>query len=290
MRKLWYALAGGIFLFTATPAQADPAPASGSGSGLLPDEQLADLLGQSNGLNVDNPLGHSSLKDTALGRTPITQFKAGQNSPDLNPVLPGRNTTEPRRGLIPRESAADERPALPALPAADVVPNSTLPIQGLPLFGTDVSGLPWMSSLLPSGQSRDFSAEPTIRESKMFTGGVPLLGGLGGLLPANTSPRTLPAGDEPDISGLPGGGVAVLPAATPTSAPATAIPGSPAPEQPAQTPSAKPHKQKQKPQPKPAATPDDPRLHEEPVDTDTQEHRPFTPDGRPIAGIDQQYR
>ncbi|MDY7083932.1 MAG: hypothetical protein SYR96_02380 [Actinomycetota bacterium] len=343
MRKFWYALAGGIFLFAASPAQADTLPGTGVApgadvAGQQADEQLADVLGQSNGINIGNPLGHSSLKDTALGKIPIAQFQAGQNSPDLNPVLPGRETGEPRRGLIPRESSSDSPDAIdrPELPAADVVPGSTLPMQGLPLYGTDVSGLPWMTSLLPSGEARDFTSPPPARQAEMFSGGVPLLGGLGGRLPANSLPssRALPASDDPDISGMPSGGVALLPAAlgSPTaaagpplgagstppagSAPAAGSPGSPgspasstdgpaagvpatagspgaaqqdrpsAPGKPAKP--AKPQKHKK---PAPAATPDDPRLYEEPVEIDdAPEHRPFSADGRPVAGIDQQYR
>ncbi|GID31548.1 hypothetical protein [Paractinoplanes brasiliensis] len=350
MRKFWYALAGGIFLFAAGPAQADTLPGTGVAPGAdvatqQTDEQLADVLGQSNGINIGNPLGHSSLKDTALGKIPIAQFQAGQNSPDLNPALPGRDPGEPRRGLIPRESSSDSPDVIdqPELPAADVVPGSTLPMQGLPLYGTDVSGLPWMTSLLPSGQTRDFTSPPPARQAEMFSGGVPLLGGLGGRLPANSLPssRDLPAGDDPDISGMPAGGIALLPAAlgspaaaagpllgaggspapagsTPPagSAPAAGSPGSPgspassassadgpaagvpaaagspgAAQQSRPSVPGKPAKAQRQKKPAPAATPDDPRLHEEPVETDdAPEHRPFSADGRPVAGIDQQYR
>ncbi|MBM2617276.1 hypothetical protein JIG36_17115 [Actinoplanes sp. LDG1-06] len=330
MRKLWYAgaaIAGGVFLFAATPAQADLLPGTDAAAQQA-DERLADLLGQSNGLNVDNPLRSSTLGDSALGKTPITQLKAGQNSPDLNPLLPGEGDT-PRRGLTPRESAGDERPQL--LPDADVVRGSgrSLPVRSLPIFGSD--GLPTLNGTMADGQTQNFwlpvmqnssfngrpldpAALGRSSKTESFEGGVPLLGGLGGAQPANQG------GDEPDISGLPLGGVMILPAASATAAPATsAVPvpdsaagmptagtpaaGTPTAEMPAagtptaQTPIAgtpatgapvaKPQKQKQKPAP--TVTPDDPRLHEEPVDTDTTaEHRPFSADSRPIAGIDQQ--
>lgn len=317
MRKLWYAgaaLTGGIILFAASPAQADLLPGVDAAAQQA-DERLADLLGQSNGVNVDNPLGNSTLKDTPAGRSPVTQFKAGQNSPDLDPLLPGRSG-EPnggqRRGLVPGgESARDLQDD--EEPAADVVrsPTSALPLQDfpvqrLPIFGSE--GLPLLSGLLPSGQVRDFNERPTMRQAEMFDGGVPLLGGLGGLLPANGSPRTpsdddtprtLPATDEPDLSGMPAGGVAIMPAATTPAADAPATSTSPAPAQPTQparpAQPQKPNKQQKqaKPQPTPTATPDDPRLYEEPVETDDTEEperRPFSSDGRPVAGVDQQYR
>jgi len=320
VRKLWYAgaaLTGGIILFAASPAQADLLPGVDAAAQQA-DERLADLLGQSNGVNVDNPLGNSTLKDTPAGRNPVAQFKAGQNSPDLDPLLPGRSG-EPnggqRRGLVPGgESARDLQDD--EEPAADVVrsPTSALPLQDfpvqrLPIFGSE--GLPLLSGLLPSGQVRDFNERPTMRQAEMFDGGVPLLGGLGGLLPANGSPRTpsdddaprtLPATDEPDLSGMPAGGVAIMPAATTPAADAPATSTSPAPAQPTQPTQParpaqpqKPNKQQKqaKPQPTPTATPDDPRLYEEPVETDDTEEperRPFSSDGRPVAGVDQQYR
>ncbi|MCO8274390.1 hypothetical protein M1L60_27700 [Actinoplanes sp. TRM 88003] len=306
MRKLWYAgaaLTGGLVLFAGSPAQADLLPGVDAAAQQA-DERLADLLGQSNGVNVDNPLRHSTLKDSPAGRTPVTQFKAGQNKPDLDPLLPGEGDGGPRRGLTPDESTrevpADEEPD------ADVVsgPTSALPIQELPLFGS--GGLPLLSGLLPSGQIRDFNEPPSRRQAEMFDGGVPLLGGLGGLLPANESPRTppavddsprtLPATDEPDLSGMPAGGVAIMPAAPSSATPSSA-------QQPAKPakPAVKPQKKdKPQPKPKPTATPDDPRLFEEPVEiddaddtdvaVDEPERRPFSADGRPVAGVDEQYR
>jgi hypothetical protein len=69
----------------------------------------------------------------------------------------------------------------------------------------------------------------------------------------------------------------------------------PAQPKPAQPKPAQPKPAQPKPaqpgpaQPEPDATPDDPRLHEEPIDNEGAS-RPFSPDGRPIAGIDQDYK
>jgi len=269
MRKLWYAgaaIAGGIFLFgAATPAQADLLPGTDTAEQQA-DQQLTRMLGETNGVNVENPLRYSSLKDSRLGGSPVMRVKAGNNSPDLNPMLPGEVGQEPRPGLEP---------------AADVVggtlrqQDDQLPVR-LPvnnLFGAN--SIPLIGNLLPSGGSgspmRSSNLDrPTVR-SEAFEGGTPLLGGLGGLLPVNSLPRS---GDRPDVSGMPAGGMAVVPAAS--EAPAVQAAEQPA----AQTPA--------KERPKPAATPEDPRLHEEPIDG--EHDRAFSADARPIAGVDQQYR
>jgi hypothetical protein len=357
VRKLWYAgaaLTGGIILFAASPAQADLLPGTDAAAQQA-DARLADLLGQSNGLTLNNPLGHSSLKDTAAGKSPVAQFKAGQNSPDPKPLLPGEGDGQ-RRGLIPgAESARDLDDDNLDLSQDDNLDAQTddfgsqddgldsqdglgsqddglgdetdadddfgaddpdADVAADPLFGP--GALPLLSGLLPSGQVRDFTEQPTALEAERFGGGLPLLGGLGGLLPANSSPRTLPATDEPDVSGMPAGGVAIFPAATPSSATAASSPAasssapssstpsssaapSPAASSPAaSSPSAakpapgKPAKPQKHTKPAPTATPDDPRLHEEPVETDDDseaaDERPFTSDGRPVAGVDEQYR
>jgi hypothetical protein len=230
------------------------------------------------------------------------QFKSGQNTPDLNPVLPGG------------ESAHQPHPDLPA---ADVVGgalrrpgqrlngqrlNMQSPVRSLPMGGGLFGGLPLLGGLLPNGGTPSLMQQPTMRQAETFDGGLPLLGGLGGLLPVNAAPKARPAGDRPDTSGLPAGGMAVVPAATPAFGhPAT--PDQPATDQPATdqpavdqvaapdagstAAPAKPARQK----PAPAVAPDDPRLHEEP---DAGEaggpRREFSADGRPVAGIDEQYK
>ncbi|WP_127498581.1 hypothetical protein [Actinoplanes solisilvae] len=320
MRKLRYAgaaIAGGIVLFGAAPAQADVLPGADVAAQQA-DARLADLLGQSNGLNVDNPLQYSTLSDTPLGRSPVAQFSAGQNSPDLNPLLPGESATDHRPQPPAASVVRRPRTLLPGVPGSSGLPGLSglsgqgLPVQGLPVQGLPVRdlpllgdrSLPLLGDLLPSGQTRSFGQRPTMRQAEMFDGGLPLLGGLGGLLPANESPRTPPAGDGPDLSGLPAGGMAILPAALNGSAaapaagsepaasePAASEPAAPAPvaEQPAQDKPAKPTKAKPA-KSHPVETPEDPRLHEEPVDDDTVEDRPFSSEGRPVAGVDEQYR
>ena len=304
MRKLWYAgaiVAGGFFLFgAAVPAQADLLPGTGTAEQQA-DERLADLLGQSNGINVENPLRYSTMGTTPLGTPPVLQFKPGQNTPDLNPALPGESTHEPR----------------PDLPAADVVggalqrPSDRLPVRNMNIQQLPLQGLPGGSLLggllggaLPNGGTPGLLQRPTARQAEAFDGGLPLLGGLGGLLPVNQMPRPKPnTGDTPDTSGLPAGGVALVPAAmtpptfgqsaaSPAAAPAAASPAAASPaaaSSAAASPAAADKPAAGKPQP--AATPDDPRLHEEPIDSgEAAPQRAFSPNGRPVAGVDQQYK
>ncbi|SNY04676.1 hypothetical protein [Paractinoplanes atraurantiacus] len=265
-------LAGGIFLFGATPAQADLIPGAGTDTAEQQlDQRLADLLGQSNGVNVDNPLRYSSLNDSPLAQNPVVGFKAPTGTPDLNPLLPGNAANEPK----------------PQLPAADVV-GGTLqrtrngqaldrPLRDVPLQGNPMQDLPLQQ--LPLRQL-PLQNLPLLNNAG---GGLPLVGGLlmpdGRPSPGLTRPIARKAAgdpDTPDVSGLPAGGMAIIPAADagfaqpkpnkrPKPAPAAAAPAAAAPA---------------------AAAPEDPRLHEEPID----EHRQFSPNGRPVAGIDQQYK
>jgi hypothetical protein len=304
VRKLWYAgavVAGGIFLLGAAgPAQADLLPGSGTAEQQA-DEQLASLLGQSNGVNVDNPLQYSTLGTTPVGSTPLMQFKAGNNTPDLNPVLPGKTATA--------ESKADGKSDLPA---ADVVGGtlrqhgnnvalSRFDMQPPPLQNSSVpnllgGGLPLIGGLLPSGGTPSLlQQQPTARQAEAFDGGLPLLGGLGGLLPVNHTPKT----GGPDTTGMPAGGMAVLPAATapsfaadqtPAAAPSAGA-SAPAVAAPAASTGASAPASADSDQPSTDAAPDDPRLHEEPVDGESgTPRRAFSPDGRPVAGVDQQYK
>jgi hypothetical protein len=277
MRKLWYAgaaLTGGMFLFgAASPAQADLLPGTDTVQQQA-DQRLAYVLGEPNGVNVENPLRYSTLRDSALGGTPLTQFRSGNNSPDLNPMLPG--TTGGERPGLPADDAVDSlsRQGNPTpvqvqeLPTGGLLGNDGLvPLQNL--LPSDPSDL----DLLPSVDAPDDSQDPWAWQTEKYSGGMPLLGGLGGMLPVNSLPRVLPAGTVPDTSGLPTGGMTVIPADAPDSGLGTAK------AQPADG-------AKAKDEPKSAATPDDPRLHEEPIDG---EHRSFSNDVRPVAGIDRQY-
>jgi hypothetical protein len=286
---MWYAgaalAAGGVLLFGAAPAQADLLPGADIAQQQA-DQQLADLLGQSNGITLENPLRHSSLQDSPAASNPVMQFKAGQNKPDLNPLLPGEST------------AANGKPR-PQLPAADVVRNGSplqqlplqqlpvqqFPVQQLPIGGMSLNGLfgggfPLLGGLNPDGRLPSAAQRPTARQTEVFGGGVPLLGGLGGLLPVNNLP------EQPDTAGLPVGGTAVRPApGTPAASTKPAVAATPAPV--ASTAPAPADKTAPVDEPSPAATPDDPRLHEEP--TDDSEKREFSPDGRPIGGVDPEF-
>jgi hypothetical protein len=153
---------------------------------------------------------------------------------------------------------------------------------GIFLFGTAVPAQAGRSEGLnvenparhrtAGGLTSSPARRPAAHRTELFDGGTPLLGGLGGMPPPNALPR-VPG--VPDVSGLPAGGVAVNSAA-----------GAPAATQPALQ------------RPEPAVIPDDPRVHEEPIDGDatptatpsTEPRREFSPNGRPVAGIDEQYR
>ncbi|MEU4239188.1 hypothetical protein [Actinoplanes sp. NPDC026619] len=296
MRKFWYAgavVAGGIMLFgAAAPAQADLLPGTGTAAQQA-DDQLATLLGATDGATVENPLRYSTLGTTALGAPPLVDYKAGKNGADLKGVLPGKSA---------EESGHD-------LPAADVVgdalrrPTSDMrnvdlpqtPFGNSPLTGF-FGGVPVFGGLLPNGGTPSGFRTTGVDQTESFDGGLPLLGGLGGVLPVNGLSKARPVDDAPDLSGLPAGGMDILPAATDPGTGADATPptaASPAPDQ--SSPSAAPSAAADQPtapatDPSSAATPDDPRLHEEPVDGEASTTRPFTAGGRPVAGIDPQYK
>lgn len=294
MRKWWYAgatLAGGVFLFgAASPAQADLLPGTGTVVQQA-DQRLAYVLGEPNGAKVENPLRYSTLKDSSLGGNPALQFRSGKNSPDLNPMLPGETDEGERPGLPASDTVGsltrpngEPRLQLQRLPLSDLVGDQRQLVTTpglLPTTGTSGLGLLPQAAdvgLLPTGDASDsgpMSAdEPDQTErpwARRTEAGMPLLGGLGGLLPVESLPGILPAGTVPDASGLPAGGLSVIPADAPD--PGFAITGT-----------------NQRPagdKPTPAAVPDDPRLHEEPIDG---EHRSFTADARPVAGVDGEYK
>jgi hypothetical protein len=301
VRKFWYAgavVAGGIFLFgAAAPAQADLLPGTGTAEQQA-DEQLAGLLGRSNGATVENPLRHSTLGNTPLGAPPLLDYAAGNNGTDLNPTLTGESAEDPRPNLPAADvvSGALSRPIgdpdtrnvnVPQLNGVDGMSVGDLPMRSV------FSDIPLFNGLLPDGGTPSATRPTTARQAEAFDGGVPLLGGLGGLLPVNSLPTTNPIGEAPDTSGLPAGGMAVIPAVQPGQAPAepadndvpTPATSDPAKPAPAKSGPATPAADET---PTPAVTPDDPRLHEEPIDGEAR--RDFSPDGRPVAGIDEQYK
>ncbi|GAA0544507.1 hypothetical protein GCM10010172_27610 [Paractinoplanes ferrugineus] len=261
MRKFWYAgavVAGGILLFGAgAPAHADLR--AGTGPAEPAGNQLADLLAA-----ADGAAGQDQQRYRTLGKSPLGELRPA----DLKSAGP--------TGLLPDGGT----------------PSAMRPVA-------------------------------SVRQADAFNGGVPLLGGLGGLPPANALP-TPKAGEVSDGSGLPPGGLVLLPAATSRPGLGQAVPGiakaatsrpsanqltagEPATSrattsrataaQPATAPPAA------APQPatdEPADTPPtaatdgmptsaaDPGRHEEPVGNEVR--RTFSADGRPVAGVDQQYR
>lgn len=285
MRKLWFAgaaMASGIFLLSASPAQADDQPSSPQ---LLPGNSVAppvgDLLSGAGGNALDSVRGAGSMAMAGAvngasgaaqqanngldrvrrptnnlhvtvpldGSRPLTQIQPGTNSP----------------ALLPR--AAQDRP--PASVIGPLQPQTSLNDDS-GLFG----GIPVLGGLLPSGQQQqpfsssfdpsfDPSADPSSVDpsslDRPVAGSTESLPLLGGVLP---TPGTPSVPSVSDVSGLPGGGMAVLAPAIggPDKAPSAGAASSPAA---------------------------DPRLHEEPIDPS---ERTFSPNTRPVAGIDQQYK
>jgi hypothetical protein len=311
VRKLWYAgaaVAGGIFLLAASPAQADDQPStpqllpgnavappfgdllSGAGGNALNSVRAAGGTAMSgagatlNGANtaaqqagggldrVRRPTNNLHMTIPLDGSRPLTQVRPGTNSPAL---LPRSAQDLPPAGVIgplqPQTSLNDDSGLLGGLPLlGGLLPSG----QQQPSFGPSVDPSSFGPSVDPSsfGPSVDPSSfdRPTVGETES----LPLLGGL---LPDPGTPAVPSASSIPDVSGLPGGGMAVLPPAITghhRTKPA-ATPSSPAPSASSPAPSAS------------SAAPVDPRLHEEPIDTS---ERTFSPDTRPVAGVDQQYR
>jgi hypothetical protein len=257
MRRYLYAtaVAGGFLLLAAAPAYADvqPAPAGAYQDG------LGDLLGPTNGIDLGNPLGGTSLLNV---------------NPGDNSVLPPQDQVPPARtglGQPGVPGTATGRPVAPEADKALPVPGGGLPTGALgqvPIANLLGGGLPVVGGLLPNGRSPLGSRAD--QESGLLDNGLPLLGGLGGLLPGD------PAGTLPAASGMPAGGTTV-----PAGDVAPAQPDRDGPDR------AKPAK------PKPAgadpAITSDHRLHEEPTDPeDKSGTRPFS-GGRPIAGLDPDF-
>jgi hypothetical protein len=315
MRKWFYAgaVAGGFLLLGAAPAHADvvPGPAGGLLSGLTGDGRGAGL-DPAGGLNLESPLGGSPA-----------DIKPGQNSADVTPTTDFLPTDVlPAAAGRPREAerVTDRKPVR----GSALTDLSTLggPADGPSGGGLTGGGLTGGSSgdraarfggalggvvpanllgglipagLLGGGLTPDGRVAPARapRESALFDGGLPLLGGLGGLLPANGSPRTLPATAGATPPGMPPGGTPVDPATTepdPTLTDPTLTDPTltdPAPVDPAGAQAGNgTNKHKSKDQPV-----DDPRLHEEPIDDEAGgKKRTFSAGGRPIAGEDEDFQ
>jgi len=291
MRKWFYAgaVAGGFLLLGAAPAQADvvPVPAGGllgalsDGQGLVDDQGLG--LDPAGGLNLASPLGGAPLMDV----------KPGQNSADFtgpaSGVLskddaPTREVDEPGGRKPARGSAPADLPLINGLTGGSSGGGGGgLLGGGSPGGGSGQRG-GGLRNLIPANllgggllgggltpDGRMASAEAP-RESALFDGGVPLLGGLGGLLPANEVPRTLPDTGDDVPTGMPAGGTDVDPA---LADPALVDPADP------QAGSSNGNGQPV----------DDPRLHEEPIDDEAGgKKRSFSAGGRPVAGEDQDFR
>lgn len=285
MRKYLYAgaVAGGFLLLGAAPAHADVQPAP---AGAQQDAgALGGLLGATGGLD---PAGGLGISDPLGGSGRLLDVRPGNNSADVpgaaGNLIPAQDgVPAARTGLGragDRTARSGQRPATEDLPAVGGgLPVSNLPISNLPISNLLGGGLPLVGGLLPNGRSAGLSRAD--QESGLLGGDLPLLGGL---LPTVPS---APAGRA--VSGLPAGGTDVPAAQDPTQDPAQ----DPAqnPGQPAQVPAQpKPAKGPAKPAADPA-TANDARLHEEPTDPeDNGGNRRAFSDGRPVAGVDPDYK
>jgi hypothetical protein len=287
VRKLWYAgaaVASGLILFAASPARADDQPSSPP---LLPGNSVAppfgDLLSGAGGYALNSVRGAGSMAMSGTGEALQGAGTAGQQARNgLDRVRRPTNNihmTVPLDGSRPlaRVRPGTNSPSLLSRSAQDLPPASVIgPLQPGNGGGDGglLDGIPLLNGLLPSGQQQSFddpSVDPSWldRPTVSETESSPLLGGV------------LPTPAVPDISGLPGGGMAVLaPAHSPAAAVSSAAPVASA----APMSSAAPVSSVA---PVSSAAPADPRLHEEPIDSN---ERTFSPDGRPVAGVDQQFK
>jgi len=278
------AAAGGLLLLGGAPAQADDqtAPAAGQG-GLLGGvmDPAGGVLNPDGGVRLQNPLDNS----------PIVSVKPGTNGVPAGAVAPAEKT-EPRTGLGDAKKGDAKRGDAKKGVARTANANTAaedLPVLGgtggLPVVGNTggglpaLSGLPVVGGLLPNGGGLPVAGRDAGAESGLLGSDLPLLGGL---LPDEPA-RTLPAGADdpaggPDVSGLPPGGTDVPPGTTPGTTPTTT---------PSTTPTTTPG---DTPAPDAAGPGDDKkRLHEEPIDDEAAGGRAFS-DGRPVAGVDPDFK
>jgi len=211
--------------------------------------------------------------------------------------------------LLGAPAHADALPVpVGALSGSLPMANGGLPVIGGLLGGGGVLGGGALLGGLPAGGLQPGNIQPGSRmpvgqgEAGPTRPGLPLLDGFAGALPGPATPQlTKPAIDPSDVSGMPPGGVPIIPA------------GDEAPNQPAE-----PTQVAEPTQPATAADPDgqatdaDPgdatgpgtgsgagastgatddynRLHEEPIDDEATQRTdtwPFSPVGRPVAGVD----
>jgi hypothetical protein len=262
MRKYLYAgaVAGGFLLLSAAPAHADGQPAP---AGAQQDAgALGGLLGSTGGLD---PAGGLRISDPLGGSGSLLDVKPGDNSADVpdaaGNLLPAQDGVPAARtglgragdGTAQHSALVAQRPATEDLPAV----GGGLPVSNLPISNL-LGGLPMIGGLLPNGSAAGLSRAD--QESGLLGGDLPLLGGVLPLFPNGPA--------APAASGLPAGGTDV-----------------PVAQHPAQT---KPAAVKPAEDP---AIANDARLHEEPTDPEGKggNRRAFS-DGRPVAGLDPDYK
>jgi hypothetical protein len=258
MRRYLYAgaVAGGFLLMSAAPAYADVLPAP---AGAQQDAgALGGLLGSTGGLD---PAGGLRISDPLGGSGSLLDVKPGDNSADVpgaaGNVLPAQDgVPAARTGL---GGAGDRTAQHPARPATEDLPavGGGLPVSNLPISNLLGGGLPLIGSLMPNGPTAGLSRAD--QESGLLGGDLPLLGGL---LEGPNAPVA------PAVSGLPAGGTDVPAAQDPARTKPAAV-------KPAEDP----------------AIANDARLHEEPTDPEGKggNRRAFS-DGRPVAGVDPDYK
>jgi hypothetical protein len=288
MRKWFYAgaVVGSFLLLGAAPAHADliPSPADG----LLPSTNGQGIgLDPAGSLNLESPLG---------GANQLVSLRPGQNSTDLQGSGASLSDMLPSDGSLfrgPEEPTGRAQDAgllpasLPVARGAGAKHSRTSGGRGRVAGGLPTGSLTGLiptgllgGSLLGGGLLSAAGGGGAARESALFDGGLPLLGGLGGLMPVNETPDTHPADDD-DVTGMPAGGTLVDPADGTQADPATVDPAitDPAITDPATT--------------DPAIDEPvmDPRVHEEPIDDEAgADKRSFSEGGRPIAGEDEDFK
>ncbi|GAA4932861.1 hypothetical protein [Actinoplanes utahensis] len=148
MRKLWCAgaIAGGVLLLTAAPAQADVEPAPGKAPGAL-STALGYAFEPTNDWRLGTPLASDPLSGQPLGAGPVLQVEPGR---DRALLQVGRRNDVVRNGTVVQEHTgtgktkggkATDRPLMPAADVIRTVPRSAQAPAG-PLGGVPVHGVP----------------------------------------------------------------------------------------------------------------------------------------------------
>jgi hypothetical protein len=243
VRKLWCAgaIAGGILLFGAAPAQADALPLPSAAQ--APLSPLGEALQETNNWRVTSPLAADPLSgeplvDLSPGDQQLLRLQPGHNrigrAEKQQSALPAADVVS---GTLPPVNARNRTPGTvgrlpdpaPAALAARDAAVGVLPFDALMNSGSTV-----FTALGPDGlpvaQNTQISGVTESARAKKAGGDLPLVGGigtagLGGAVPVSAGPvdgvKQRIDNIGADVSGLPLGGTPVSPQSARSARPGT---------------------------------------------------------------------